>query len=365
MGDKTESRLVALDGLRGLAVLQVVLFHYYLLQPIEAGWYLRLRRLGTVVDGLTLFFVLSGFLIGGILLAQRDSPGLFRVFYWRRACRILPLYFLLLASYGAVRLIDQHWRIGFLPYWYSEFPFWNYLVFWQNERMVRDAALGASWLAVTWSLAVEMQFYLIAPWVMRFVSTRGLMVVGVGCVVAGPFLRAPQRDYLLADRMDALVVGVLLALFVRAPTGRAFLDRHRQGLRGVVWAYLLGMIALRWVGGESPILGSQTLAALSFAVWIALLTDGTAWPVMRRGIELLAPFGLWSYFLYLFHMPVQYVLGVLFPAGTVLALPVSCALAALSYRYLERPLIGWGHRQAYARPGPRVAAAELNPQVPV
>lgn len=352
MAPGVETRLKALDGLRGLAVLQVVVFHYYLLLPIEADWYQRLCRLGAVIDGLTLFFVLSGFLIAGMLLDKRDAPALFRVFYGRRACRILPLYILLLVTYGLVRLPDEFWRLGFLHYWYSEFPFWNYLVFLQNERMVRDGVLGAPWLAVTWSLAVEMQFYLIAPWVVRFVSTRSLILVAACCVAAGPFLHSGGREYLLRDRLDALAAGVLVAGLVRHRTGQAFFTRCRTMLQWLVGVYLVVLIALRTVGATHPVLDSTTTAAVVFAVGIALLADGTAWPVVKPAIELLAPVGLLSYFVYLFHMPVAFLFEAKLPTGSALALPVTFALAAVSYRYFEVPVIRWGQRISYGQPLP-------------
>jgi peptidoglycan/LPS O-acetylase OafA/YrhL len=344
MSDGAENRTKALDGLRGLAVLQVVIFHYYLLLPIDTDGYLLLRRLGSVIDGLTLFFVLSGFLIGRILLEARDTPGMFRTFYWRRACRILPLYFLLLATYGVVRFVDQRWRIGLLEYWFSEFPIWNYLVFWQNERMVRDVVIGAPWLAVTWSLAVEMQFYLLAPWVVRYVSGRTLIGLCLACVVAGPFVRSTVRDYLLIDRLDALAAGVLLAALLREAACRAVLARSRTLLRVLVAAHLAALVALRVANGTSPFLNSQTTSAMVYAGLIYLLVEDMPWPVCKPAIELFSSFGLISFFLYLFHMPVSYLLETFYPSAKALALPVTVGLAALSYRYFETPFLRIGRR---------------------
>jgi len=347
MSKGTDSRSKALDGLRGLAVLQVVIFHYYLLLPLQADWYQVLRRLGGVIDGLTLFFVLSGFLIGGILLDTRGSSGMLRTFFWRRVWRILPLYYLLLATYGVVRLVDQHWRVGLLDYWFSEFPFWNYLVFWQNERMVRDGVIGAPWLAVTWSLAVEMQFYLILPWIVRFVSKRGVILLAAVCVAAGPLLRVGMRPYLLTDRLDALAAGVLLAGLLREAVGRELLARSRDTLRVGVCTYLGVLVALRLSNASSPILDSLTTTAVVYAALVYLLAEGPPWPFFKPAIEVLAPFGLLSYFIYLFHTPVDYLFTVFWPRASAAELPVTIALAALSYRYFEQPLIKFGRRLEY------------------
>jgi len=341
----TAPRTKALDGLRGLAVLQVVIYHYYLLLPLEDDWYLLLRRLGSVIDGLTLFFVLSGFLIGGILLDTRGAPGMIRRFYWRRACRILPLYFFLLASYAVVRAVDQHWRIGLIDYWFTEFPVWNYLVFWQNERMVRDVVIGAPWLAVTWSLAVEMQFYLLAPWVVRYVSRRTLIGLCVACVMAGPFVRSEVRDYLLIDRLDALAAGVLVAALLRETNTEALLAGGRRILRSLVMIHLLTVIALRVGNVPSPIISGQTTMALAYAVLIALLVENTDCTGWKPAIEAIAPFGMLSYFVYLFHMPVAYLFKTFWPQVLAADLPVTFALAALSFRFFEQPLMQWGRRR--------------------
>jgi peptidoglycan/LPS O-acetylase OafA/YrhL len=204
---------------------------------------------------------------------------------------------------------------------------------------------------VTWSLAVEMQFYLLVPWVMRYVSRRTLVGLCLACILAGPFVRSEVRDYLLADRLDALAAGVLLAVLLRDGAFRAGLGRNRDLLRVLVVTDLAAVVVVRVAGVTSPLLGSETTSAVVYAVLIFLLAEDAPWRVVRPALEGLAPFGLISFFLYLFHMPVSYLLATFWPAAQVLALPITVGMAALSYRYFELPFLRLGHR-APARRGP-------------
>lgn len=342
-------RIPSLDGLRGLAALQVVVFHYYLMLPIDADWYRVLQRASAVVDGLSLFFVLSGFLIGGILLDTRGTPGAIRTFYAHRLWRIMPLYLLLLLSYGIVRGLDDHFRWGMLHYWMSEFPFWNYLVFTQNYRMATDHVIGAPWLAVTWSLAVEQQFYLLVPWVVCFVDRRALYLLGTACVLASPWFRVPDYlpQYLLMQRLDALAIGVMAAALIREPAARAWLHRRRGILRtGVVGA--LVVLAAGQIGGITQALFlNTTIVCLCYGALMCLLADEAPWPVIKPALRLLAPLGLISYCVYIFHVPVMYLFEFWLPTARILALPATLGLAVLSFKYLEGPLMRFGKRSRY------------------
>ncbi|HEY6147858.1 MAG TPA: acyltransferase, partial [Thermoanaerobaculia bacterium] len=118
-----DRRIESLDGIRGVAVLLVVSLHYFYYLAPSASWLPLLKKmrfpLALSWTGVDLFFVLSGFLIGGILLDNRDSSNYFRVFYARRALRILPLYLFMLASLGAgVYAVRHGWLKG---------PGWEYL----------------------------------------------------------------------------------------------------------------------------------------------------------------------------------------------------------------------------------------------
>jgi len=353
MGKGGEIRSKVLDGLRGLAVLQVAAYHYFLMGPMSSDWVKVFQRLGNVLDGVTLFFVLSGFLIGGNLLDARKAPALFRAFYGRRACRILPLYAVLLISFVFVRLVDARMKWGFIYYWHSEIPFWHYLVFWQNNTFSSLRYLGAPWLVVTWSLAVEQQFYLVIPPVIRFVTQRWLLlVVCVSCMLAAVWHRLafPDFTYLLVDRLDAFAAGLLMAICVRSEAGRELKAGNRRALRLLLITYGVILFGMRAGGGSCTVIDNPLVASLMYALWIWLLVDDTPWWPVRPVLGLLAPIGQWSYFIYLFHLPVVYLFTVFFPVATPAALLLTIALAAFSYRYFEEPLIRWGHRLQYGTP---------------
>src|SRR5580704_6073285 len=135
------TRIPALDGLRGLAISLVVFFHYGWFKS-EHGWAATAANvIGTVFrlgwTGVDLFFVLSGFLIGGILMDHRDAENYFRTFYIRRICRIFPLYFLWVALFFILTWLlfpfcNQVWYGWLFARDFSKVPWWSYLFFLQN-----------------------------------------------------------------------------------------------------------------------------------------------------------------------------------------------------------------------------------------
>jgi peptidoglycan/LPS O-acetylase OafA/YrhL len=344
-----ETRLKSLDGLRAVAVAQVVTYHYYFMPGPTAVWPAWMERALASVDGVMLFFALSGYLIGGILLSVRDRAEMAKVFYLRRCFRILPLYLVLLASYLAIRAIDGHFRHGLISYWYSDVPLWNYLTFTQNIRMQRDGVMGAMWLMVTWSLAVEQQFYLVMPWLVRWLGRNALLLVVVA-VFGAATLSLDSRHYLLPDRVEALAAGLGLAILARSPWFQERLARWRRGLRVAVVVYFIGIIALFIAFPAVDRMAGHPLAALVYALLVHLLAEDAPWPVVKPVLAWLAPLGLLSYFIYLFHFPVIYLTWIFIAQSPLVALAVTTGLAAVSYRWFERPLIEYGHRFRYGTP---------------
>jgi peptidoglycan/LPS O-acetylase OafA/YrhL len=356
-------RLAGLDGLRGVAIA-LVLWHHLVAPVLAPG------RLNAATEqawvGVDLFFALSGFLIGGILIDRRDSPRLMRVFYLRRAARILPLYYLALAAItGAV--------LAAMPGSRHVSPLWVHPLFLTNVAFAFSGVWDWGPLSVLWSLAVEEQFYLVAPWLVRACRPDRVGWLAVGLVAGAEVLRIGAEvlspgphlfiHVLTPFHMDALGCGLLVAWMVRtARAGRAaaFLTAHfgRFAIAGLVLLAVLN----RLHSGEG---------ALPTALWgypVIGLGCGLLVLVAARGGPGLLPrllnhpvlghLGRRSYFIYLFHDLAWYALAALFgfAPGTrslgmaglaLLTIALTWVAAEASWRWFEGPLVAWGHRQRY------------------
>ncbi len=156
---RPDSRIPALDGLRGVASLMVLAYHFgpHIVRD-DRSRYVFLHRIPPLwFEGVPLFFVLSGFLISGILVDARSSPRYFQTFYARRLFRIFPLYYLVLLGYGMMIALGQANTNARL--FESPLPLWTYWLYLQNFAMAATNSFGAIWMAGSWSLAVEEQFY--------------------------------------------------------------------------------------------------------------------------------------------------------------------------------------------------------------
>ncbi len=338
-------RNVALDGLRGLSCLQIVLFHYYFTVSLPLPWHGVLRRAVGSIDGVGVFFALSGFLIGGILLDHRSSANQLAVFYVRRICRILPVYWLLLLSFLLVRAADNHWRFGLIAFLDADVPFWHYLIFTQNNT----TGMGVMWLAVTWSLAVEEQFYLMFPFLVRFLSERLLWIGVFASFVVCPLLRWQDSEThrLLLGSADQLMAGVLVTLAVRDDRWRTALQKYRRWVGAGLVIFLVSTVTLAAWFEVNP--ARYNLSVPFFAALIYYLATEPAQSRLSRALKLVAPVGLGSYFIYLFHLPVAYVVSrwIYYPGTGTVSLVVVAILAWLSYRFIEQPLITLGRKFKY------------------
>jgi peptidoglycan/LPS O-acetylase OafA/YrhL len=359
------SRLDALDGLRGLAVAAVLLYHSQF--GFAAGGYL----------GVSLFFTLSGFLITSLLLTQVREQGRVRLgtFWSRRARRLLPAATIALAGvllYGATIASGDQLRglrvdvlaaLGYVANWRFYLSGQSYTALFSSPSPVLHF----------WSLAIEEQFYLVFPLLVAFVVwvTRarrhllGLILSAgiVASVLAGRVLygtSGSSRVYYGTDTRSAeLLIGALLAVIVagRVNPTRASSPRAR-GFATIAGAAALGVMVWWWttVEQQSPWLyrGGLALHACCAAIVIAAArVDG---PFARAlAWRPLARLGLISYGVYLFHWPVFLWLTAdrtgLAPVPLLaLRLFVTLTIAITSFVFVEQPILrGARLRGAYPR----------------
>ncbi len=364
MQKPSETRYPALDGLRGIAILMVVAWHYVgcLVTPDAPKLAILAKRLASPMwSGVDLFFVLSGYFIVRILVFNRGSPTYFRAFYVRRAARILPLYAISLGAFVMLRrnaFFAQH-DLGWLDD--PSMPVWPFTIFMQNLWMSIVGDFGGHWLAVTWSLAVEEQFYLIMPLLVACMSKRGLAILLCVVPVVGTCLRAqyPGFHVELPWRADGLCAGGLLALVQQSSLAEMvkLFGSHRAHFT---------LFAL--VGGHALVVGTGAMprpcVLLSLAIVygvlvLVLATWHRDWLARYASSRLLVWFGMHSYAIYLMH---ETVLGFIHAMSgskvpkidcfsdvilTILSLLVTCVLAAVSMRVIERPAIRWSHGFSY------------------
>lgn len=367
------ARIAELDGLRGAAALAIVIWHYVpsiaVAAPGTSLAYFN-RAASLTWAGVDLFFVLSGYLIGSILLRAADSPRYFRTFYGRRAARIVPLYAVMLAGLALGNLAGLGApEAAARPVFENNLPWWSYFAFAQNFFMVPADDFGPKFIHVTWSLAIEEQFYLLLPLLFRAVRGSFLAWILAGLALMAPVLRAfvpaGMATYvLLPFRMDSLMAGALLALLWSVPGWRARISAG-PGLAIAWWVLALPVpVVLRSGAGLHALGGSfgwlvQTWLAIWFAVTLAALLAGKSWlgPIFR--LSPLPQLGRVAYGVYLLHLPVLWVthLGLLGAepvlsdsktlAVTLLAGAVSILLALVAYRWIEAPFLAWGKRLRY------------------
>ncbi|MEP7305891.1 MAG: acyltransferase [Acidobacteriota bacterium] len=366
-------RIPQLDGVRGLAILQVMIWHYQGLvhAQLSSSVAYGQKVLQLSWSGVDLFFVLSGFLIGGTLMDNRAAGNYFKVFYVRRFFRIVPLYLLMLIVGQSLVWVDQL-DAGSMG---EMLPWGWYLLFGQNVWMALHTWSGAwnFWLGQSWSLAVEEQFYLLLPIAIWLLPPRAFPPALVGAIVGsigfrfGLFMFLPAdrasiaAHVLLPARMDSLLLGVLAALAVRRVPIRTWLSARLGWLYGVLVMLIagaIGCIAKGW-GLNSSVMETAGLTglALLYTAFLLIAVLENRGPI--RVLTTLAPLrqlGFWAYSLFLIHPLVSFcVLRV--PPPTSPLIESSAFIAALcgvlllahaSWRCIERPLMEFGHRLKFS-----------------
>ena len=356
-------RIREIDGLRAIAILLVVAWHYVGASadagPSSLLW--KVTIFGR--SGVDLFFVLSGYLITRILLKNRDASNYFSTFYARRAFRILPIYYVVVGIYvigGSFQLSHTLFE--------GPIPTWIYLIGLQNFWMTFEKTYGAFWLGGTWSLAIEEQFYLVFPMLVLFVSLRNLRIVLLALMIACPLLRIWAYGYgepfagygyyfLTAFRADNLAIGALTAWYEFTGTSpRVALIARRT----LVASALLFPVYAALIGRNTDMhmaLWGHTYLALLYGslLFMTLQNAGTGQLAFLRS-KPAEFFARISYALYLVHTSVLFSLSIVSGVsrdvstwpGRALAASAFCVslgICWLSFRFFEGRLIGFAHRR--------------------
>jgi len=361
---QVEARIPELDGIRAIAIWMVLLLHvfYGFKNPPGALDFLPgpiSQILGHGWLGVDLFFLLSGFLITGILLDTKEHPNYFRNFYLRRVLRIMPLYFTLVfiwaclyRGYRRYFLLSTVFGANLAPLFHIHAPH------------------GPD---VLWSLAVEEHFYLLWPAIVFLVSRRKLLLLCFVILAGSPILRGfcasqgmnPELIYNLSwFRFDGLAGGAVIAIWARS-----HYVTTKTAARLAV-ALLSVLILMTLVGAHFGLLGTKTVAAVGLrytqaylgfgALFLLVFVHrGTKWTSLLRG-RFMQLSGALSYCLYLIHLSLgdgyRYAMnhqhlvhldptmGIFARAAFMLI--ASFGIAMLSRRYLEGRFLGLKERFA-------------------
>jgi peptidoglycan/LPS O-acetylase OafA/YrhL len=339
------------DGLRGIAILAVLFAHLTYLDSIRFANIFQYGR-----TGVDLFFVLSGFLITGILLDTKALPGYFKNFYARRALRIWPLY------YGMLFLFFIFFPLVFPQHSFStDRNTWPYYVSYTQNLFFH---FGRSVpLTPTWSLAVEEQYYMLWAPVVFLCGRKSLRNILLGMIafsfcfrVISSYRDAPLdfiHNFTLC-RLEPLAAGGLAALWLRSEK-----CTPAKWARGGMMALTIGVagVALALVdwGGDSPIYSYPFLASAFAGILALSLTANPANTFVGRALtqRWLVYIGRISYGVYLIHVPIFMAIGATarriwgspYYSGLRQALILFAALAAvflfasISWFCFERPIL--------------------------
>ena len=355
-----------LDGIRGLAIIAVLLTHgvwafrdtgltKWIIRPLTFGW-----------CGVDLFFVLSGFLITGILIETKQASNRASSFYMRRFLRIFPIYYLTLIS---VLVLSSYsgWLKSLLPFnsWTDRLGYFVYLQNWLPA--IHGGINPTNILGHFWSLAVEEQFYLVWPWLVWAVPEKQfwkMCALGMICTFTLRVILVAMNgphfwiDVLTPTRGEGLLVGSALASL--AAHGRKLSPRLLTWMGSVGLVLLVFIAAVDraefWNTDAGPYM--YTIGVSALALFFGALVGSSQYeiPVITQFLNAgwIRSFGKYSYGIYVYHVPVLFVLnyiamtrlGLELPLRTRYAVVHFAAMIALSYgtawvsfKLIEGPLL--------------------------
>jgi peptidoglycan/LPS O-acetylase OafA/YrhL len=330
----TGAHIRAIDGLRGVAILLVFMHHFGLFQP---GW-----------AGVDIFFVISGFLITGILLRTKHSPHYFGHFYARRALRILPLYYIFIVLFFLV-IFPIAARLGSSShYGLTDF---TWFLFHLSNWWIGSGHMSSSPISHFWSLAIEEQYYFVWPLLVLLLSRRNLArasiaiaLLSFSCRVVDAALH-PEGigfNFYTPFRIEPIAIGSLAAILALDQQLWDKLVSYRQIL---FWGGFVLWATTIFVGDNRAIcvLGISAIGALALAMLIDATTDRSPFDT-----TFFRHLGKHSYALYVIHYPIFLLASHTFqgwgrfwhPVLTaVVGVPVSYVLARASWVLIESPFL--------------------------
>jgi peptidoglycan/LPS O-acetylase OafA/YrhL len=383
--EKTSKRehVPALDGVRGYGFLAIFIAHY-LAPAIDVnrsiGWVNCLFYLEQLAwMAVPAFFVLSGYLIGGILFDTRDRVGFFRVFYGRRILRILPVY------YGTLMILAC---VGYAQGVHLGTLFWSHFMYIQNLLPhYTDSGFAPHFTVIhLWSLAIEEQFYLTWPIVVWLARDRAklLKIIAILCGICftlrviSPWLHlSPRRCYLTTPtRVDAILLGVGLALVIDHELFKKVqpLAKYAVLVGTALWlisfsTHVADPDNFYRVAVEMPLANFTVLALM-----VALLEKDSVFARVCS-VRWACWLGKMSYALYVFHytyhvwfwqtlrpMLAGYIgASWAYPATAAIALAVTIVLGTLSFQFVEQPAL---RLTKYLKYGPGRAKKPVSERAP-
>jgi peptidoglycan/LPS O-acetylase OafA/YrhL len=378
-GSRGERRhVLALDGVRGVAIVMVLCVHFIGDSPAYTALTRVMVKLANYgIWGVDLFFVLSGFLITGILYDSKGSAHYFRDFYVRRTLRIFPLYYGVLALlFIVLPALPSPYPAGLAESAHHQGWLWLYA---SNIYLAIRRTWALPYVGHFWSLAVEEQFYLVWPIVVFYISRRWLLGVCVAVTVLALALRstlglaggdAMAQLVLTPCRFDALCVGGFLALAVRS-RGLARVAHVARLSLGPLFCLILLASGLNAIRGSLssvvlPVRG--TLIALTFGALLVTTLAAPTESILSRVLRgrVLCFLGTRSYGIYVFHGILAYGMvehratldalaarlgpGPAMVIVAALGATVSVLVAAASYELFEKHFLRLKNRLAPSLP---------------
>lgn len=308
----TQSRITGIDGLRGLAVLLIVFFHYVTtaIDPSSNEYAKTLFKLSFYFNsGVDLFFIISGFLITRKLCSSILTLDSLKSYLWGRARRILPLYYLGLLVCGWIFYLGM----GADTVWYysEEVPWYSYIIFLQNEWMGWTGSMGSRLMSIYWSLGIEVQFYLIAPIIMFIMKPRMRIIFLSLAIISSIFFRIYDGTLIgsythFFCRMDSLFAGAFIAILsVNGNWMKSILSKVRiWEIMVLIFLFITIALSFNYFIIPGYLISTFFILLYSGLLLLQLTEKGSFFDFSNNGFFRF--FGRYSYGIYVWHEIIRF-----------------------------------------------------------